>query len=364
MKVEELIGNLLMRTNCVIVPDFGGFITNTKSAHIDYSKGVVYPPTKAVTFNKSLNNNDGFLVNEFSKQNCLNYSESMEAVNRFVRQTKTRLKQGERVSFENVGFLYTGTNGSLRFEQDRFFNLLMEAYGMGSVQFVPEADVVLEKKVNKEPLTKQEETPIIPLKPTKKTNTFGKIAKYAAAAALLPVLFYSFWIPTHTDVLRSGVLFKDDFNPLKESAEAIYLKKDLNEISIDKLESNEVSFSEVINQLPENVSVYSFELNEDTFIPVKLKNASVIVKTESEGKTTDAAFAKLRYHLIAGCFSNKSNADKLVQELSAQGLNAYIVDYHNGLHRVSADQSNNKKSLDESRSTLSSNGFSSWILKK
>ena len=39
MKIEELIGNLLLRTNCVVIPDFGGFISNTKPAYIDYSKG-------------------------------------------------------------------------------------------------------------------------------------------------------------------------------------------------------------------------------------------------------------------------------------------------------------------------------------
>jgi hypothetical protein len=361
MQIEELIGKLLLRTNCVIIPDFGGFIANTKSAHIDYSKGVVYPPTKSITFNRNLTNNDGLLVNEFGKINQLNYSDSLLEVTLFVKQTKDRLKKGERVSFDNIGFLYTADNGSLRFEQDRFFNLLLEAYGMGSVQFVPEAELEGEKNTTTEiPLKEQEQTPIITLIPATKTRTLAKIAKYAAAAALLPVLFYSFWIPTHTDVLRSGILFKDDFNPLKESSEAIYSKKELVDTSIDTIEDDGITFSEVINQLPENVSVFSFELNEDTFIPVKLETTA---SADPEIKNTTTS-AKLRYHLIAGCFSHKSNADKLVKDLSDKGLNAYIVDFHNGLHRVSADQSTDSKSLESTRSTLSLSGFSSWVLKK
>jgi hypothetical protein len=361
MKVEELIGKLLLRTNCVIIPDFGGFISNTKSAQIDYSKGVVYPPTKSITFNRSLTNNDGLLVNEFGKINQLNYSEALGEVALFVRQTKGRLKHGERVSFDNIGFLYADDNGSLRFEQDRFFNLLMEAYGMGNVQFVPEAEFAAENNSKVEsPLKEQEKTPIITLRPATKTSPLVKIAKYAAAAALLPILFYSFWIPTHTDVLRSGVLFKDDFNPLKTSSKALYLKKEMSETNIDIIEDSEATFSEVINQLPENISVFSFKLNEDAFIPVKLETTA---SSGSEIKTTNNS-AKLRYHLIAGCFSNKSNADKLVKDLSDKGINAYIVDFHNGLHRVSADQSTDTKSLESTRSTLSLSGFSSWVLKK
>ena len=134
----------------------------------------------------------------------------------------------------------------------------------------------------------------------------------------------------------------------------------MSEASIDIIEDYEATFSEVINQLPENISVFSFELNEDAFIPVKLETTA---SSSSEIKTTNNS-AKLRYHLIAGCFSIKSNADKLVKDLSDKGLNAYIVDVHNGLHRVSADQSTDTKSLDSTRSTLSLSGFSSWVLKK
>lgn len=358
MKVEEVIGKLLLRTNCVIVPNFGGFISNTKSATIDYEKGVVYPPTKSITFNRSLSKNDGLLVTEYGKLNSLDYSASHDEINRFVREAKALLKRGERISFENVGFLYTDAHGNLLFEQDRFFNLLMEAYGMGSVQFVFEPTEHIQKQEKTAQQKEHREAPIVPLNVAKKSSTLNRIAKYAAAAALIPVLFYSFWIPTHTDVLRSGVIFKDDFNPLKKSVASIYLKKETSNIDVDYLDSTEPTFSEIIEQLPSSVAVYSFELTEDTYIPVKLE------KTLSESITTSEVKTKEGYHLIAGCFGNKSNAESLIEQLTEKGLRAYIVDVHNGLHRVSADQSNNKRNLSESRAKLSANGFSSWILKK
>ena len=67
--------------------------------------------------------------------------------------------------------------------------------------------------------------PVTPIVPIKKKNQFNRIAKYAAAAALLPVVFYSFWIPSHTDVLKSGVLYTEDFNPLKNRWESYILEK-------------------------------------------------------------------------------------------------------------------------------------------
>ena len=44
--VEELIGDLLLRHNCVVIPSFGGFVAKKTSATIDYKNGVIYPPKK------------------------------------------------------------------------------------------------------------------------------------------------------------------------------------------------------------------------------------------------------------------------------------------------------------------------------
>ena len=354
MKIEELIGDLLLRTNCVVIPDFGGFISNTKPAYIDYSKGVVHPPTKSVTFNRYLTNNDGLLVSEFARLKQLDYLASSAEIARFVSTTKGKLTKGKRITFEKVGYLYRDTGGNLCFEQDRFFNLLMEAYGMGSVQFVPANSITSVS----EPSTKIEsaqDTPVTPIVPIKKKNQFNRIAKYAAAAALLPVVFYSFWIPSHTDVLKSGVLYTEDFNPLKTGGEAIYLKKEVADISINRVENEVDSFGSLVSSLPESVSVISFELNEDTFIPVRVRK---------EPPSTPTISNKSGYHLIVGCFGEKSNAENLVSVLNEKGLQAQIIDVHNGLHRVSAQQGGSKNELFEARETLKNMGYSSWFLKR
>ena len=66
ISVEELIGDLLLRNNCVIVPSFGGFVANQSAAIIDYRNGIITPPRKSVLFNRQLINNDGLLIKELS----------------------------------------------------------------------------------------------------------------------------------------------------------------------------------------------------------------------------------------------------------------------------------------------------------
>ena len=364
MLIEQLIGDLLMRNNCVVIPGFGGFVASHVSAQVDFKSGIISPPRKALTFNKSLQNNDGLLITEYAKQHQLSFQTSQEAVQQFVKSTQHLLSIGERVTFDKVGFLYQDERGAIRFEQDRFFNLLMESYGLGHVKFIPEN---AGSQTKQEPVSslKQEATipslaasdvaPVV-LHPSAGLS-FKKIAKYVAAAALLPVLFYSLWIPTTTDVLQSGMVFKQDFNPLKQKPDQVYTKSNMPAgFSKEMQHDHEVDLIEYLNNLPESVTHYSFELNEDTYIPVKLPVKSYTEHTSSP--------LRGNYHLIAGCFENKENADNLVLDLTQQGYQAFVVDVHKGLHRVSVVQGNSNKDLTAHREKLKQEGIKTWLLKK
>ena len=62
-KFIDYISDLLFLHDCVIIPDFGGFICNYRSAYIDADSGVICPPGKDILFNRNLTHNDGLLVN-------------------------------------------------------------------------------------------------------------------------------------------------------------------------------------------------------------------------------------------------------------------------------------------------------------
>ena len=64
--IDSHISYLLHLNDCVIIPDFGGFVANYQSAKIDPVVNLMHPPKKHIVFNKSLQNNDGLLVNELA----------------------------------------------------------------------------------------------------------------------------------------------------------------------------------------------------------------------------------------------------------------------------------------------------------
>ena len=62
MKFDTYIAELLEEHDCVIVPDFGGFVANYAPANVNSINHRFDPPYRKISFNKLLVHNDGLLA--------------------------------------------------------------------------------------------------------------------------------------------------------------------------------------------------------------------------------------------------------------------------------------------------------------
>lgn len=385
--VEQLIGDLLLRHNCVIVPFFGGFVAQKIPARIDFEKGTMTPPTKSLLFNRQLVNNDGLLINEFAQLNRESFVNATSVITQNVSEWKATLKSGGQIEIDRVGRLYMDDQNTIRFEQDRFFNLLLESFGLGNVQFVTEAQVseneeaeeVQESAFN-EPVTAAKVTPIVPLHTEKKSaektrketatvktipvpSSKRKVWKYVAAACVLPIAFYSIWIPMKTDVLESGMLSIKDFNPFYHSVEGTYKKTGFSEKMAFERDTS-LTLEQQLVGIPEETLVFPYDFGDNTYVHVNLgREETIPMVEETQTPANETAFSSKKMHFIVGCFGSESNAQNLVARLKSEGLNAEIVDILNGLHRVSAGGAISEESLATIQQKAQALGFQGWILK-
>lgn len=389
VKVDEIIGSLLLRHNCVIIPGFGGFVAKQASAQIDYKSGVISPPRKSLLFNRQLISNDGLLISEFALRNQVAYNEAFNSVQEMIGNWNVELSSGNRVSIDKVGFLFFDQERNICFEQDREFNLLLSSYGLGSVHFLTEADVaIVQHKIEvMEQSVITEEKPVIvvetpEIKPmiaeqiptasipqqaahitvVRKTSNFWK---YAAAACAIPVLFYSLWIPMKTDVLESKMISFQDFNPFHKQEKAVYAQQSVNKKIAPKNEQ-QPSLEKQLEAIESNEDTYSYNLTNETYVLVNIekKQDSKIAETTSSQPTkaiSSSSEGSMSY--IVGCFSDEINAQNLVNELKTKGFNASIKDRKAGLSRVSIGSANSQEELNQLISKSNSLGLSGWVLK-
>lgn len=340
---EEVLCQLILRHNCVVLPNFGGFVSKTISAQIDFEKGILQAPYKQLLFNRNLINDDGLVVAEYARLNGLYYQEGVSQLTDFTGKLNADLAQGKQVSISKLGIFSKDPDGIIRFEQDRHFNLLLSSYGLSNVTFVPNQV--------------QEEALIIPLNPIPTEEPIQKnptkFWKYAAAACLLPFAFYSFWIPMKTDVLHSGLISYKDFNPLRGNITVRYAEKQL--APFEKAIVNETSIEEQLGAtLPGEIGLYQYD--ESTVFAVE------IPKVESAPVFVEQVAVQANYECIVGCFSDERNANNFVQKLQADGFAAHILP-GGTLIRVSAGSAVNQNEIQAIQSKVNSKGMEGWICK-
>lgn len=133
MEISHYIKELLLLNDCVIIPEFGGFVANYKPATIENNQ--FFPPTKEIAFNNKLISNDGLLINFISETEGLDYFNAKQKLDSFVEETMLNLERNRNVYFEGVGYLHYDSRENLQFEPQLKQNLLVESYGLQNFSY-------------------------------------------------------------------------------------------------------------------------------------------------------------------------------------------------------------------------------------
>ncbi|MGB5462863.1 MAG: hypothetical protein WBM92_05815, partial [Aureibaculum sp.] len=131
MKLSNYISDLLYRYECVIVPDFGGFVTNNKSAIISQYSKIFYPPHKLITYNGHLRNNDGLLANYIAAVDKVPFECAMNFIKFEVDEWRKELRANDLV-LEKIGKFILDKNDAIIFEPQTDINYLTTAFGLSS----------------------------------------------------------------------------------------------------------------------------------------------------------------------------------------------------------------------------------------
>lgn len=233
-KFTEYISDLLFLHDCVIIPDFGGFICNYRSAHIDENSGLLCPPSKEVMFNRNLTHNDGLLANWIMCKEDISYEKALSRVALFSEELKIRLNQKQRVVFGEIGTFYADRRFNIIFEPTDS-NYFAETFGMEPIVlpgFMPEKPRV-EQKVPQQPAASRQMSAYID---EQSGNIVHRLLKYAAGAAVITGIVFltqldffqlapdmggkltervSVWLPNFSDSqpTRKTALYKEVISP-------------------------------------------------------------------------------------------------------------------------------------------------------
>jgi cell division septation protein DedD len=362
MTIEQHISALLFHYDCVIIPGLGGFVSHHSPARVLSDRELAFPPSKGIIFNKHLITNDGLLADALVREEGISFSEANTLLADFVTTSREKLFRNERVVFEGLGVLYLDREHNIQFQPDFSVNFLIDSFGLYPVtaREVVKLIVPEEKAERIQEALPKEEAKVVAFEPAVKSRKWRYVA---AAAVLLPVVFYSVWIPTRTNFLQTGHLSIADLNPFSSSVPAYEHRTNALASGIDRVEDEwkklVVNAGGPVTKLDLNDKGQYLNIYVTGDLEISLAAESTFVAKESTIKKENHA------HLIGGCFRELANAEKLVADLKSKGHPAFILDEVGGLYRVSVESFPDKESANQALSQLKAEGLNNvWLLVK
>lgn len=130
IEIDRHIEYLLLSNDCVIVPDFGGFMAHHVDAHYDESDDMFLPPTRTIGFNPQLKLNDSLLVQSYIEAYDISYPEALALISDEVAEIRQHLENNGSYEMLNLGTLILNENGNYVFEPCEAGIMTPELYGM------------------------------------------------------------------------------------------------------------------------------------------------------------------------------------------------------------------------------------------
>ena len=280
MNLANYINDLLYRYNCVIIPNFGGFVTNKIGARIHETTHTFYPPAKQITFNSHLKGNDGLLANYIASSENVSFEKANDLISLAVNNWKIELET-KSIQISTVGALTLNEKSQIIFEPNKEANHLAESFGLSTIS----SSAIERNKGKVKPLTslvKQEEKKEIPA-----------FIKYAPTAAILLTLGFG-GNNIHQNNKQKTLLANQEKAVEKKIQSATFV---------------------IANPLP----------------------------TIQLGVTKEKKDIIKPFHIVAGAFQFAENAEKKVKQLKEKGFDSKIIGVNKwGLTQVSFNSFTNR----------------------
>lgn len=335
MSLDRDIRQLLHCHDCVIVPHWGGFLTQYRPARLDEARKLVHPPGKDVSFNRNLVRNDGLLADHIAKQQGIGFNAANTRIADTVAQWRDTLGRSGRLEIPHVGIFYHDSENILQFEPDRRANFLRDAYGLRPVAAVPVPRIrpAVAPPVPPAPVVVPMPAPVVNEEPARQRRSV--LLPIAASVSLLLAAAAALYMDQqHADGMAQWSLLA----PFGTEAKRTY-------VPAAPLPDHVVSSAGIFS-LPElghgthelplttNDSVSLIvDLGAPEFEAAAKVDTTRVVLPTPRPAVVEATGAK-RFHVVGGCFADPDNADRFLEELRAQGHDALRLPRNGSLHPV------------------------------
>lgn len=354
--ITNYLKELLNDNECVIIPEFGAFISKRHSATIDYANNRFLPPYKEIVFNDKLKNDDGILADFISKKENISKEEASNKIHEFVNQSVAILDVNSELELVDLG-KFININGNFIFNAKDDVNILGDSFGLTEFNYQPvfrtETYQVIKEKIVVEQKEKNTDYTLAveSVEELTSTTTRRRPSLFRTVAVTTLAFFLVFVINWTTEKTDSNLA---SWNPFLYSSPNEFL------IGISETQNLKDAETQNLGDL-ETQGLGALETQENNSAPQELGDLDSQTSSDSQV----LSFSDSKYYIIGGSFQAEASAEKCLESIKKQGFEkASILDKNDkGYIRVYyesfADKADALSRLDAIKSEYNE---SAWLL--
>lgn len=326
-KLDQHIEFLLLKHDCIVVPDFGGFVVHHIASHLDEADGMMLPPKHVVGFNQQLTLNDSVLVQSYVDAYDLSYPEALKQIETEVEELKSIIGEYGYYDIRSIGRIMLNKHGMYEFEPTEAGITVPALYGLSGVDTTDSVAFLSREEKKMEPLSvyddEDEDKHFIRIS----TSTLRNVAVACAVIMImlcLPALNNNdkakeVWSSINSNILShltvNDVLEKEQ--PVEHKTYHVYVKK-----HADTIEKADVAEEKNAEEVAEESVAKTTEPVFTVVLAARISeaNAELYAKQLTVSGMTDVRVigeGKGR-KVVCGSFPTEEQAQQKRRELSGQ----------------------------------------------
>ena len=387
ISIAEAISDLLFVRDTVVVPGLGAFVKKPVSAKVNPVANYFAMPSSEISFDANLREDNELVVNYIAEKNEVPKDEARRLLAMFVSDCFNTLKQGKKVTLNQIGTLHYDWTDNLVFEQDKTVNYNADTFGL--CDFTPEpvlhSKTKDEIKAEIEQQQKDKNTPV-----TVDEKAVHKHDKEAEGEAFDDNERGLGWLWVLLGVfLLAGIIFGLNYFKIID-VESWLNKPSKRVIDIEpgkyQLPSYTVDWGAVLEEYertwkPAEAVEETVVTETSTELPTETETETpseapteapseepVVVLTETPAETPTQTptieVPEANIRIIAGCFDQEENAARLVNSLKSKGYSGAFYELRNKRWFVSFGRyATDEEATAALREIRANTEYKAWILK-
>ena len=226
IELAQHIEALLLENDCVIVPNFGGFVAHYAPATYVKEENLFLPPTRIIGFNSQLKLNDGVLVQSYMSAHDTSFADATRMVEKEVNAFVEILHEEGKADLENVGEIRYNIYGNYEFTPYDHKITTPSLYGLDSFEMRELSALQRKERI------------LVPASLTKEKKTYEisisrTLLRNAAAMIAVIVMFFAFSTPVENTYVEKNnyaqLLPAELFEQIEKQSVAVtpvYVKND------------------------------------------------------------------------------------------------------------------------------------------